>query len=486
MTQVGRLLLVSLLVFFGVVGHAAEEPLEIPDSIGLAHDRACGIFGKDIKCWGTQDRDLKSPANLNLKAPKELVVGGNSDHLCVIDQGQLVCYGYSYYYGSGKWGLMQPPRKQVRNPRKLSGNGNTVCALDDDGAKCWSWLGSSAGAGIEESAPDVLENATELAVGENFACAIANKKIQCWGDRDTIPQFPDDIVNPRRLSASLRNVCAMTDGGPRCWGTYESSGNVYKSFEVKIPGILKRATDVLVGGNRVCARTATGLRCFGVRGGLEMAIVGTVPNMRGMYMGRHNVCATGDRGVQCFGLGVFGINNVPFGTKELKKITHGENFGCGLGNGRVTCWGTTTYKTHNTNLDIPHGPLDIPSLLNPTNIFSNYYSTCAITDYGPVCWGQKTYKMDGIRNKILHLVMGDAHACAITTAGVECSGTWNIYGELNVPAGLKDIVDFKLAFGESCAIRKTGESVCWGKAGAGEPSKPVTSRPQPYPYRFTK
>ena len=67
----------------------------------------------------------------------------------------------------------------------------------------------------------------------------------------------------------------------------------------------------------------------------------------------------------------------PFAVDYMVAV--GDKFSCALDGSGVSCWG-----------DSADGKLDVPDLVNPSQISLGFDHACAIDDTGVVCWGKNS------------------------------------------------------------------------------------------------
>ena len=211
-----------------------------------------------VWCWGSDAKgELGDGGGVDQKAP--VLVAGLSSvvevvagavHTCARhDDGHVSCFGGGAFgqLGDGTPRDRSPPVKvaSLEHVVQLAAGYEHTCArLADGGVWCWGSNESGAlGTGasfdrIEPSPVHVLDHALKLAVGEHQACAILDEKgafhVKCWGD-DSWGELGDGATRVRRRIP----VAILT---------------------------LSDAIELTLGGSHGCARSATGLACFGANG----------------------------------------------------------------------------------------------------------------------------------------------------------------------------------------------------------------------------
>jgi alpha-tubulin suppressor-like RCC1 family protein len=65
--------------------------------------------------------------------------------------------------------------------------------------------------------PD-LKHPRSVAIGQSHICAITDDGVKCWGDNNWAQLDVPPLKNPTRLTTSGLYTCAETDDGMKCWG----------------------------------------------------------------------------------------------------------------------------------------------------------------------------------------------------------------------------------------------------------------------------
>jgi len=242
--------------------------------------------------------------------------------------------------------------KQVGAQTVASGT-DFGCAVVDGGVRCWGTnldgrLGNpifgdvSTATDVATLEPGTNAGVTAVATGFNFACAIANGALKCWGD-NSFGQLGDGTTTSRSspiiaISAGVTSVslgaahaCAVVNGGAKCWG-YNSLGEL----------------------------------------------------------------GTGDVSDRKVPTPVFGLS------ASVTQVASGGNYSCAVANGGLKCWGGNDYGQLGTNDNVPHpaGPVDVYQLAAGSGVTfaaasSGGFSTCAVINGTAKCWGYNAYGQVG-------------------------------------------------------------------------------------------
>lgn len=448
-----------------------------PTSISTNHSSGCAIFTDGLtRCWGYSGHgqngnnntsngliygttesyivpvpiDISNPIiELARKAQGEL-------HYCGIYQdGTLKCWGYNGYgqlgqndsihYGSNLTTASiynAAPISLGQAVTKVETGGHHTCAILLDGnVKCWGYnnygqlglqhttsMGTAANPMAGVTALDFASNITDLALGQEFTCALtAAGGVKCWGrsyggslgrgNSDTYgdgagedPTLLADIPlgtgrTATKIDAGYYHICALLDnGGMKCWG-YNQYGqlgqedNAHRGDAVNelgdnlLPinlGTGRTAVDIYVGGHSTCAKLDNGdVKCWGRNyyGNLGLGVSKTVD--------------IGDN------LNEMGDNLLPLdlgsSVTSVLQVTPMNSATCALvtdsGKNVVKCFGVE----NNGALGIENGALgDEPGELGPyasaldlgttkaiSRVIAGGYSNCAhFSDGTAKCWGQ--------------------------------------------------------------------------------------------------
>jgi alpha-tubulin suppressor-like RCC1 family protein len=166
-----------------------------------------------------------------------------------------------------------------------------------------------------------------------------------------------------------------------------------------------------------------------------------------------DVCGHTPRGLLCLGPAEPGVASrthfAPFTLAEpARAVTIGITHGCAiLGDGTGQCWGS------NESGQLGNGERS---------------SRKTLADLS------KPVEVRGVTD-IAQLAVGTGHACARVVSGTVYCWGWAAEGQLGLSVStgrsedpgpvldLNDAVDLATRFGWSCAVRRTGKVVCWGK-----------------------
>ena len=198
-------------------------------------------------------------------APLEGVtdVAAGNGFTCAIADGELWCWGWNEYTGTGKPDDFEDDlvyatrvegfRQQLLS---LSSEYQNTCALTVEGRVfCWGDNGyGQAGASpdkavvFEPTEVGGLEGVAQISVGDTHACALLEGgSVACWGN-NTSRQIgietdsTDPVLSPTQveglsgevvsIDAGYQDTCAvLTDGSVQCWGAGVNSGNMPRAVD---------------------------------------------------------------------------------------------------------------------------------------------------------------------------------------------------------------------------------------------------------------
>jgi alpha-tubulin suppressor-like RCC1 family protein len=250
-----------------------SPPLDLPGAataVAAGADFSCALLADGrVLCWGGGARgQLGLGDTANSAAPgaavalsgKAIAVAAGEHHACaLLDDHGVACWGAN---DAGQLGLGDTQDRTAPVNVPLGSGGavavasrvdSTCVLLSDHGVKCWgrNALGQlGLGDAQDRAAPAALaidlgtgRNASALAVGGAFACALLDtKQAKCWGDNKALelgaplraPAYGDgpnemgDFLaaavqgggrTVRAIAAGRAHACAILDTGDvRCWG----------------------------------------------------------------------------------------------------------------------------------------------------------------------------------------------------------------------------------------------------------------------------
>ncbi|MBL8685273.1 MAG: hypothetical protein JNK05_39205 [Myxococcales bacterium] len=360
-----------------------------------------------------------------------------------------------------------------------------------------------------------LTDAVEVSAGNSHTCARRTSgQVVCWGANASgqlgsgavgtsraAPVAVGGLTDAVEIAAGATHTCArrMT-GAVVCWGSNgagelgDGTTGVDRPAPVAVMG-LTDAVEISAGAGFTCARRATGqIVCWGDNGtgmlgtgGASAAVPAVVVGIADaveIEAGSSHMCARRSNGrVLCWGTGTTGqlgdgfrVNRTTpmgvIGISDPVELSAGMRHTCArLASGRVSCWGFAAAVGDGSNMPV----------------FRPFPSTVVgLTDVTRVSAGGGESPLGSLNNSTLH-------ACANTqTRGVSCWGS-NSTGQLGngsmgaasltpvAVSSLSDSIEVSAGggprsvggisgpfTGHSCAVRSTGEVVCWGANPVGQ------------------
>ena len=235
-----------------------------------------------------------------------------------------------------------------------------------------------------------------------------------------------------------------------------------------------------VGGSHTCALTATGgVKCWGANAGGQL------------------------------GNGTFTDSNVPVNvtglTSGVAAVSSGGRHTCAVTTaGGLKCWGINNFGQLGNSITVNMAlPGDVNGMTSGVMAVSaGNAHTCALTTAGGLkCWGSNfagqlgngTYTqslvpsdVSGLASGVAAVSAGRDHTCAVTTAGgLKCWGT-NVDGQLATGAILQSNVPFDISgltsgvaavsvgYDHTCVITTGGALKCWGSNNFGQLGRGTT------------
>jgi len=375
--------------------------LNSPQKIVTGYSHACAIDEGKAICWG--DNEYGQTDVPNIKNVTEIAAG--NDFSCAIAQNILHCWG------NNDFGQLNIPT--LDSPRVVTAGGSHACALDSRGVVCWGRNHEG-----QTNAPQNL-NVLHIDAGNNATCVSDGITIQCIGSFGRFhANSPGNFGSIKKISVGSNSACAINnDDYAICWGGDEA-GDL--SF---IPSMkfIKMKTSHFDGYINNCGVTdRLELKCFGSRNSPVISNAPHLQNVTDFGVSIESACAIrDDKSLICWGSG-----NIPKDTiEEVTQFELAPYHGCALkSNNEVVCWG----------LGYDQGSIVVPFLNKPTNIALGLYHSCALTADGIKCWGSNSRGQLNVPNLInpSQIVATGFSSCADSNISeVVCwgdRGTWQI------------------------------------------------------------
>jgi len=332
--------------------------------------------------------------------------------------------------------------------------------------------GTDAGSGTDAGATDAgdgddagtpVVDVVDIDTDDDTTCvARMDGTVWCWGGAyDTSPEAVTGAAGAVGVGVGADHYCLVTaSGGAACWGENGSSQAGGSGATVETPRSITLVTDFVsvAGGVRhSCGARASGqASCWGDQSEGQLGN-GTTS----MFSDR---TAPDD---------VEGITNA-------EQICTGALIGCvRTATGTVACWG----RDMGASGDDTDEPTVVAGVSDATDIGCGAATVCAALDDGTaVCWGgsfSAASPISGVTDAV-EVAAGQAHGCARTSSGaVQCWGLNNLgqlgdgtgtdsVGTAVSVSGLTDAVQIAAYDHHTCAVRATGDVVCWGGNDAGQ------------------
>jgi alpha-tubulin suppressor-like RCC1 family protein len=494
----------------GQLGDGSQRrttPTAVPglaDATGLAagQGHTCALRrGGAASCWGAGFARAPAPVK-GVAGAVEISAG--EDHTCARSKGALVCWGRNDrgQLGDGSTAdqVAAAPVRGLAEVRGFAAGARHTCALTRaGGALCWGSNDAGAlGAGLlpggaDDGSPSVVRNvadATDLASGDGFSCAVNGGAVVCWG-AGTLGQLGDGSPGDRpsalpvpgisdavQVVAGLSHACARRSSGQvACWG-HGGSGQlgdgakVGRPTPVAVSGFAD-AVQLAAGDEHTCAvRKAGAVACWGKGGTGQLG------------QGKQEDSA---RPVSVAG-NLAGVTQLALGAGHSCALTSAR---------KVLCWGSNSYgqigSGHTVGFDFLLAPTGVVKLDDAVELSAGDFHNCARRSTGAVaCWGRGHQGQLGANitsdwstrvpvsglGGATAVSAGRAYTCAATGAAVMCWGS-NAAGQFGdggrggakTPVAgprIGDVVRLAAGTDHTCALRSGGRIQCWGSNQRGQ------------------
>jgi alpha-tubulin suppressor-like RCC1 family protein len=452
-----------------------DAPMVEARSISAGQFHNCAVMDtRAVRCWGQNGHGQLGVDRNPLTKPWEdsywanPVPGVDADaavaggfHSCVLDTGQISCWGYDFH------GQLGGHVQQVGTATTVTG----------------------------------VRGAKRIALANDAACALITDGItettrpQCWGSN------ANGRLGLGSVTPASSSVPVPVDLDPLNLPAGEDP--IHQGREP--------ATALHGGNGSFCATPVDipGERCWGLNGHAELGDTTTASRAT-------PIAPTHLAGVTSYDLGGTSVGGVERGT--TCKVVSGEARCWGYNGQRQVGDDSTTDRTapvavlHDADPDDPDNPLTpLPGVIA---VAVGGDHACAIVGGGQVrCWGSNTVGQLGTNNNdpqtgavvvqqdteeddndpltgVTALVAGDSHTCALRSGGqVRCWGL-NSRGQLGTSGGSRDEADMVvkalnptppfapgdltdaalLVAGDdhTCAMRASDSVTCWGENADGQ------------------
>lgn len=403
----------------------ASTPLVGAASVSAGSSHTCvKLTNNQFKCWGKNNKGQLGDGTTNqsttpldlpkLKNVPPLILG--SDYSCVnYSDKPLHCWGQNNtgQLGNGSRTSSTTPVAvmadswtqvvaNIDNAKQLVGGASHSCAVLLDGkVKCWGvnnegQLGNGETSSSPVSAANAvlvngINNATEIALGKNYSCALLkDKTVKCWGGsasnytgqlgdgnnkKSLAPVAVKNISTAIAVGAGDSSACALLeDKTVKCWGKNDQGQLGNNSFDDKAEPVgVYRLSDVIQlalhpAANHGCALLANktvkcwGFNHYGQLGDEKLAASGAPVAISGLAdviqiaVGEDHSCALlADKSIKCWGKndsGQLGDNDTKseskpvtvIGMNNVAKLALGSGHSCALLEDRtVKCWGSNQF-----------------------------------------------------------------------------------------------------------------------------------------------
>ena len=491
-------------------------------SIAAGYIHTCALLNSgQIKCWGEGldgqlgDGTIESRrtpvfvSHIGGESPKATAVATGPNFTCaIINKGGFFANGAAECWGSNSVGQLGdntftkrliPTQVQglTKGVTAISLGLNHTCAIVNGGMKCW-------GSNVQG----------QLGIGKNPV---------------NLPT-PQSVIGfstgVKSIIANYFHTCAFgtgTDGMAKCWGlnTFGQLGNINlpagqnSATPTAISPLVPGSVNSLGDGNNsnfscltnnpanvdttLLDNNATSIALNNIGTGIKNFNVADL-SARGIKtkcstsLNPNAQCDFSYDGSSSRGYGAIAVtdstnkvNILPF------RIQHV---------GHVSCWGSNNFGQLGTGsidrkLTTPH-PVLLPNNREAKQIVTGSHHTCILLEDGNVaCSGDNTFGQLGDDNggtsnspvvikgftgrpNVVSLAAGADHTCALLMNGeVDCWGKNNL-GQLgdgsttnssrptkvhNLPASVTAIT---VGSDHSCALLKSGQSMCWGRNNTGQ------------------
>lgn len=476
---------------------------------GDVHTCALGSDGT-VWCWGNNDAGQLGVGSGEFHNPKQvpnltgaIAIASGAAHTCAIaSDGGVLCWGDNeagQIGNNGSSNVFQP--QSASGPHgvtAIAAGGFATCAVDGS-KQLWCWGDNSHGQladgthdGHASPTQAMVHDATGVAVGNGFSCAVSGGKVSCFGannvgelgtpiDNQDHPggvalAFPGTAVS---VVARTNFACLIDDQKQVwCWGLNDDFQLADTTTFTRFAPVRTSYSDAraaAAGGRHTCVlSTAGGITCSGYDGhgqlgngrrtsqGKPQRVPG-IQNADAVSAAGLSTCATiKDGPVMCWGdneqgnLGdgttITRAHAAPVPTLTgVQQLATGFGHACVVDQGGVECWGDNGHGQLGDMTNYTRGyPLAVPGLTNVAQVDAGAANTCALASGAVSCWGQN-------------------NAGQLGNGAPLGNGT---PPDMTTPVGVMmlrpDVASIAVGDGHACVVQADMTVSCWGGGGSGE------------------
>ncbi|WP_170229699.1 RCC1 domain-containing protein [Polyangium fumosum] len=507
----------------GEAGDGTREPRTVPvrvpglddlTAIAAGSEHVCALRGSGVVvCWGRADKGQAgdgttaahhlAPSKVPGVEGARAIAAAGSTTCAALASGEVTCWGGGVLgtLAAGTDGPAPDPSEarvralspvrvpELRDAASIAVGEAHACALTGGGA-VWCWgenLDGQLGTGVAGSAGGLVavtefKDATRVAAGDAHTCALTSGgAVWCWGDGRR-GQLGDGTLQSRgapalvagvddaiALAADAEHTCAVRRAGTvACWGA-----RIPQLGEAPDPAAPWRApTEVphvrdvkrlALGRERACALLTSGrVACWGED---ALGALGLPPIAR---RGRLTPIA-----------GLTGVESVAMGAFGACATTSAGALWC-WGAGAITAWAPRSGDDKPVQEANIVKPAAVSSVRDAAGVGLDSLLACVARKGGRVaCWDTETRalvpqvaltrgdEVSGLEDAVdISRDMVVRRSGEVGTIQASTQGARWVYER--VAPGLDDAVTAARGVAHACAVRRSGEVVCWGDDGAGQ------------------
>jgi alpha-tubulin suppressor-like RCC1 family protein len=434
-------------------------------ALGVSH--GCAVVDEQLHCWGENNKGQVDPNELCdgdscVLSPRPIpfidgaltYLAAGTEHTCVTMDGGLHCWGSDetgQLGGGFRRTATAPVESSIAGPLDdavfCTGNNHEYQLGHTSGSYSNAWTRVSL-------ANDAI--ATGLMAGDDHTCALADGRMQCWGDNAN-GRLGRGFAGPDQADADWTmlpgstltagtngaTACAVIDEGSgpeaRCWGYgYNGSlgnGSDDSSYTPVVPVGLTGSAITRIDGmdQRHCALMDGAVYCWGLNYRSRLGV--------GLSTSESDNC----KGEPCLRTPtqVVGLDS----SQNITMLAVGSEHICAARADRIWCWGENELgqidpQSSDSTKSTPTVISGVPTPVDALHAGRNH--TCALSGGQIYCWGDDSLSQLGQGEPLF----GGRTATLVP--------------------GLDNIIDLSLGDGHSCAIQdRTGDGrgdalLCWG------------------------
>ena len=326
------------------------------DYVAVHTYEACASEDDQVVCWSSgAERIIDGPPLENVTGLE--LLGSNYSDVCADHDGGTSCWGAIKT-------LATIPMTLPADIYALADTSTCVYSAAE-GLRCWGEI-----QGADVISP-LLDNPVKLGVGWYHICAMDNNGLRCWKNGEQI-SLPASLSDATDFEQTGDYLCTLDSAGNECWRLSSAEATQRLTSDAIVAGVSQRGACAVVGNIVSCS----GDKHFWPGTNVN-AYESGVANPIALAANNNGMCIAGSDGVECqFLKPLHPYWAPPESFINISEMVMGPGEVCVIDDGKVDCWGTNS-----------RGFQTVPEFDNPRDLKIGYNHACVIDSGQLRCWG---------------------------------------------------------------------------------------------------